>query len=337
MVPPDPVPVSLSDLSPDSLLRDVVSAYLEHYLVTRVLRKKMRESTRRHYARRLTPGHLRWLASLPISRIKHCTVLQWHEELEADSATSSLADNCAAVLRALFSWARRRGLIEHNPASAMRLEHRPEPKQPLTIVDLGRLWAEIDALELSRLQRWGDRARPVAIRSSTDCLRMIQLTGTRRSEMAFARREQLQLAARRMLFPDAKGHAGVVALGATGLDIMTRRLAETEGFSDFLFPSPTNPSKPINTCSVWDLCKQACGRLGLSRVSPHSLRVSMATWALEAGVSLETIMAQLRHRDQQVTRRHYVVYAVDPGARVLAERFDAVLRTVRAGRRGGDA
>lgn len=93
MVPPDPVPVSLSDLSPDSLLRDVVSAYLEHYLVTRVLRKKMRETTRRHYARRLTPGHLRWLASLPISRIKHCTVLQWHEELEADSATSSLADN----------------------------------------------------------------------------------------------------------------------------------------------------------------------------------------------------------------------------------------------------
>lgn len=54
---------------------------------------------------------------------------------------------------------------------------------------------------------------------------------------------------------------------------------------------------------------RACKRAGLSRVTPHVLRHTAATWMAEAGVSMSEIAAFLGHSDSRITERVYAKFS----------------------------
>ena len=67
----------------------------------------------------------------------------------------------------------------------------------------------------------------------------------------------------------------------------------------YLFPSPWSPSdreEPITPKSIYNACKEAAARAGLTkRIGAHTLRHSFATQLLESGADLRTIQYLLGH------------------------------------------
>ena len=62
---------------------------------------------------------------------------------------------------------------------------------------------------------------------------------------------------------------------------------------------------------------------GLGHVHPHRLRHTMATQAINRGMSLEAIAALLEHRSLDMTRRYARI-----ANRTVADEYDAVSRAV---------
>ena len=76
----------------------------------------------------------------------------------------------------------------------------------------------------------------------------------------------------------------------------------------WLFPGTLHnwrADRPITPKVVWDACRAAAERAGLTkRISAHTLRHSYATHLLEAGADIRTIQLLLGH----VEVRHTVLY-----------------------------
>ncbi len=76
----------------------------------------------------------------------------------------------------------------------------------------------------------------------------------------------------------------------------------------YLFPSPWSPSdreEPITPKSIYNACKKAAARAGLTkRIGAHTLRHSFATQLLDSGADLPTIQYLLGHS----SLKHTVVY-----------------------------
>ncbi|MFC7655402.1 tyrosine-type recombinase/integrase [Pseudonocardia benzenivorans] len=92
--------------------------------------------------------------------------------------------------------------------------------------------------------------------------------------------------------------------------------------SDLLF---TDHGRPVNASRIEAAVRNAADRAGLGRVTPHQLRHTLATQAINRGMSLEAIAALLGHRSLSMTR----VYARIAN-RTVADEYFAVSERVEA-------
>ncbi|MEY9873287.1 integrase [Streptacidiphilus sp. MAP12-33] len=92
--------------------------------------------------------------------------------------------------------------------------------------------------------------------------------------------------------------------------------------SNLLF---TDHGRPVSASRIEQAVRQAAERAGLGRVTPHQLRHTLATQAINRGMSLEAIAALLGHRSLSMTR----VYA-RIADRTVADEYFAVSEKVEA-------
>ncbi|WP_327593367.1 tyrosine-type recombinase/integrase [Streptomyces chartreusis] len=92
--------------------------------------------------------------------------------------------------------------------------------------------------------------------------------------------------------------------------------------SNLLF---TDHGRPVNASRIEAAVRKAAERAGLGRVTPHQLRHTLATQAINRGMSLEAIAALLGHRSLSMTR----VYA-RIADRTVADEYFAVSEKVEA-------
>jgi hypothetical protein len=92
--------------------------------------------------------------------------------------------------------------------------------------------------------------------------------------------------------------------------------------SNLLF---TDHGRPVNASRIEQVVRDAAARAGLGRVTPHQLRQTLATQAINRGMSLEAIAALLGHRSLSMTK----VYA-RIADRTVADEYFAVTEKVEA-------
>jgi integrase/recombinase XerD len=267
--------------SPTVNLRGLVTAWLGSYASA---------NTRTAYARDLGA----WLAWCEGKAVDPMTAIRphvdaWARHLEAEGLAPTTRSRRLAALSAFYRYAVGLGAVGANPASDIR--------RPKTGEGYVSLTPALDREEVSRLLAAAMSPRDRAL------VVLLVAQGLRVSE-ALA----LDLGSSETV----RGHATVVVTGKGGrsdriplpplvLDALTALAGDRSQGPVFL----GEDGQRLSRYGVSRALARLGRRAGLSRtVTPHMLRATAITLALDAGASLRDVQDLARHADPRTTRRY---------------------------------
>ena len=206
-----------------------------------------------------------------------------------------VATRTMGMLGAIFAFAVARGLRPDNPAVGVKRfpdQKRERFLSPAEWARLGEAFTEAEAGGVNAF--------------SVNALRLLAMSGCRKSEVLTLRWEWVDLDRACLRLPTSKTGAKVVPLGAPAVELLSG-LVRIEG-NPFCFPGAI-PGRPLATVDkVWRAVR---ARAGLSDVRLHDLRHSFASVGAGGGSPLLVIAALLGHRHTATTAR-YAHLADDP-------------------------
>jgi integrase len=209
------------------------------------------------------------------------------------------ARSAVVATHTLFQWAMQRELMESNPARGVNKPAAGKRETFLSDKQVERLFNVI-----SDMERDG-RLAPVF----GDTLRLLALTGARRSEIEQLRWSELDFQRGVAMLPALRSKTGrkTIPLGAPALAILAQRQRITG--SDFVFPGIKRADRPANALSKnWQRVRKVAE---LPDVRVHDLRHTLASFLVARGASLPMIGAVLGHKSSQTTAR-YAHLVADP-------------------------
>ncbi len=221
------------------------------------------------------------------------------------------ARDSLTLLKAVLAWAVDEGLAKANAASGVKVgAHRKRETYLEDTEAYGRLFATLERLEAEHRVRG-----PVA-----DCVRVIALTGARKSEIAALRWRHIDLAAGKITLPPeghksgrATGKERVIHLPDVALEIVAR---QGRGLTDaFVFRS-AKPGAVLDLRKPWRLVRTEAGLpegFGL-----HGLRHSLASHMALGGAEAAQIMHAMGHNQLNTVQRY--LHAADAARQELANR-----------------
>lgn len=203
-----------------------------------------------------------------------------------------IAHRVKAATSAMFNWAIQRGLAENNPVD-IKLPRRPIRERFLSPVESARLFSTLGQMV----------SEGSANAAHADILRLLLLTGARKSEIMKLTWPEVDLRARRLtLSPERTKSGGSsgerrIALSEAAAAILQRQV---EG-DTFVFPASRGAGAISGLQKTWDKVRD---RTGLRGVRIHDFRHSFASFALADGASLSLIAKALGHSTTRVTERY---------------------------------
>ena len=226
------------------------------------------------------------------------------------------ADKAVLVLRAAYAWAISEGILTENPAAAIKVA---QPGQRETILgdvaDYARLFKALETMENELRIR-----RPVA-----DAIRLIALTGARRSEVTGLLWRYVDLKAGRIVLP-AKAHKTGKRTGKpriimlpTEAQVVIARQPGSDNPDAFVFQAAKGEG-PLTLTKPWQAIRKEAklpAALGL-----HGLRHSLASHLAMAGASSVELMEALGHKQISTTLRY--THFAEKARSTLADRAAAM-------------
>jgi integrase len=197
------------------------------------------------------------------------------------------AARVAGLLGGIFTWVKRRERVQGpNPAHGIEKASTKTNDRVLSADELKRLG---DAL------RNAEATQSAAV----NALRLIALTGLRRSEATGLRWSEVDEASRALRLQASKTGQSRRVISHLALDLIRGRKGKSV---TFLFPDmhdagSAHLKKPI--AKIFDAA-------GLADARSHDLRRTFASTAAEEGYSEATIGELLGHSRRGVTERHYI-------------------------------
>ena len=224
------------------------------------------------------------------------------------------------LFRAILGWGEKAGLVQAETVAAARHVDIGRDGRRDTILDdpkaYARLWETIDRLsDPGRIQVGGFVIRP----DVADAIRLIILTGARKSEITRLTWDQIDLSSGIIsLAPDRHktgrktGETRIIGLPNIAIDFLKRRSPTCPNERVF---KPSRGDGTIELSKAWRQIREKADlppTLGL-----HGLRHSLASHMAMDGASASEIMTALGHRDISTSQR-YIHWAKDSRQR-LAE------------------
>lgn len=257
----------------------VAAVYLPHVR----LRKRSWRVDERIARQRLSPA----FGARRLDRIRRGEVEDWLRGLAEEGLCPATCNRILAVFKSVCSLAMLHGVL-------------PAGQSPCADVPPFRIHLQRERYlapdEAQRLMRELERsARPEAA-----AIRLLLLTGARKSEILKARWENVRLDLRLLTVPLSKsGKPRHLPLSDAAVAVI-RDLPRGPG-CPWLFPGHA-PGKPLSDVYLfWDGLRRG---LGLADVRIHDLRHTFASFLVNAGHSLYEVQKLLGHSDPRTTMRY---------------------------------
>jgi integrase len=226
------------------------------------------------------------------------------------------AARATGMLGALFSFAVRRRLRLDNPVRGVA-RHAYQPRRRRTTN------FEYAALG-NALRTMPQTAWPIAVAAT----KFLALTGWRRGEMLALKWSEVDLATRTARLDDTKTGASLRPLAHAACDV----LRELPRLGCLVFPASAGTDRPMRGFhKVW---LRVANRAELPPdVTPHTLRHSYASVAVDLGCSELTIAALLGHKKASVTSKyaHHADAVLLQAADVVSDRIAELMGDAQRG------
>ena len=262
---------------------ELAERYLEEHVAVRCKPSSAslyRSTIRRHI--------LPVLGGMPIESVERAQVVALHQRLcEAPQA----ANRAVRVLSAMYRLAGEWGMAPAgmNPCRAIARYPARRRERFLTDEEFSRLG---DAL--GEAESRGGATAPAAA-----AIRLLMLTGCRKSEILSLRWEDVALAEAELRLPDSKTGARVVPLPPPAVELL-ENLPRLPG-NPWVIPGKKPGTHMRDIDGAW---RSVRARAGLDGVRIHDLRHSWASRALALGEGLPVIGKLLGHAHVETTARY---------------------------------
>ena len=273
---------------------------------------RCKPTTQRNYGGILKRELLPAFGSRHLDRITRSMALLWFEDYSRTApGTANLA---LGLLGQIFNHALACGHIDANPARGIQRNPGRKLTRFLSREEIARLHHVLD--------RYAEGSRSQA--QQADIIRLLLLTGCRKSEIVRLRREEVK--GDRLELLDSKTGPRTVLLNDRAQEILERRMQRGNG--PWVFPSVRNPCRlRCRELSIWDAVRREAG---IEDVRLHDLRHTVASQAVLNGVLLPVVARLLGHRDVRMTMRY--AHVGDREIEAAAERVGQVIDAIMGSR-----
>lgn len=224
------------------------------------------------------------------------------------------ASRTVGLLGGIFTYARDElGIIEINPAHSVR--------KPKDVVRTRRL-NEDEYRTLGRIL--GEAAKDERYARTVEMIRLIAMTGCRRSEIIEIRMAEIDAVGSAFRFEDTKEGQSVRPIGLPVVEYFDDR--GSDGDSPYVFPG-RNGDKPFGSFPRhWE---KIFAETELSDLTAHVLRHSFASMANDLGFTEITIAALLGHATGSITSRY--VHTLDAALVMAADTVSGYIQALLDG------
>ena len=303
---------SWDDPAPPGRARVTVAELAERYLEEHVA-IRCKPGTQVLYRAAIRQYIVPALGETPVSSVRREQVAALHHALRE---TPYAANRAVHLLARILDVAEDEGLRPRgagNPCRSIeKFRERPHDRF-LSEDELRRLGRVLEAAAGG-----GGGASPAAVAA----IRLLVLTGCRRSEILGLRWEHVDLEANELRLPDSKTGARLVPLSPAAAEVIAD-LPRVPG-DPWVIPGRKTGAPLRNLQYPWEILR---ARAGLDDVRIHDLRHSFASRALALGESLSMIGELLGHRRVRTTARyaHLALDSVKTSASRVADSIESDL------------
>ena len=238
-------------------------------------------------------------------------IRDWRDHLKAARKKPATIRQKLAIVRALFEYLREEGKVTTNPAT-------PHKVPPPAAAE-GLRGRALTAKEVRRLLTGPDRSRVEGARDYALLLLLVR-TGMRVSEACSLKSSSLSWSHGRWLLkvkvkggrerklPLPKEIKEVIA-AYLELDRPRRSLQHSDGTESWLFQPLVNYrtlefDKGLSTTHAWKIVRRWGEFTGLGKVSPHDLRRTAITRALDQGLTHRQVRMMSGHKSLEMVLRY---------------------------------
>lgn len=275
------------------------------------IEKSLSTETRRAYSR-VIKEFFRFHSFLRPEEITPADVIQWRDSLIANKKASSTVAFKLSVIRSLFEYLRVGGFVRNNPALT-KLVPSPKPAEDLrgralTVKEVGYILAGPD-----REKAEGARDYAILLTLLRTSLRVAELCSLKTSSIKWSHGRFI------LKFKVKGGRMRTIPLPKDvkkaiddylRLDRDRREILKTnKGDETWIFQPVTNYrtltfDKSLSTTMVYYIVQKWGRFAGIGKVSPHDLRRTAITRALDKGLTYRQVQMMSGHKDPKTVMRY---------------------------------
>jgi integrase/recombinase XerD len=298
-------------LSPEILSgRDVPARKFDPRSAAPFINKSVSEATRRAYSRAVA-DFFRFAGGRLPNEIVPADVQLWRDNLRSRKKRPATVSFKLSVIRSFFEYLKAAGIVAINPASTKLVSPPELPTEPA-----GRA---LTAKEVRYLLSGPNREKPEGMRDYALMLVMLRLS-LRVSEVCSLRASSVKWShgrwtlrckvkgGREEVWPLPKDVKEAIDLYLR-LDRKRREISHSDGEDAPLFQPHVNYrtlefDKGLSTRMVQKIVKRWADFAGLGNLSPHDLRRTAITKALNSGLTYRQVQMMSKHKDPKTVMRY---------------------------------